>query len=316
VVRTFAAALLAGAVLLVPSAVAGGITGPTTIAVGFGSVWVGLGSGEVVRLNARTGRETARVKGGLTEFVHGLAVGHGALWVLRGRLTKLDPRTGTLQDVKGIGSATAFKVAVGNGAVWVADDGANAVMRVDPRRMRRAGVVRVPGRAFGLAARGRQVLVVSVPKSGPVTGPGGRPYLRRVDPKTNRLSRPLVELDCDPAIALGSAAVWTTDACSGVLVRRDANTLRPIGQIDLPTTYGITLGFGSVWLLTGDRVLRVDQKTLRVAASIAVRGTSAAVGLNNVWVLSMGDGVRGNVTRIDPRTNRIVGRSIPIVPKP
>ena len=82
-----AAALLAGAVLLVPSAVAGGITGPTTIAVGFGSVWVGLGSGEVVRLDARTGRETARLKGGPTGFVHGLAVGHGALWVLRGRVS-------------------------------------------------------------------------------------------------------------------------------------------------------------------------------------------------------------------------------------
>jgi sugar lactone lactonase YvrE len=316
VVRTLAAALVAAAVLLVPSAVAGGITGPKTIAVGFGSVWVGLGSGEVVRLDGRTGRETARLEGGPTEFVHGLAVGHGALWVLRGRVTKVDPRTGTLRDVKGIGSATAFTIAAGRSAVWVADDGANAIMRIDPRRMRRAAVIRVPGRAFGLAARGRQVLVVSVPSVGPLTGPGGRRHLHRVDPDTNRLSRALVELDCDPGIAIGVAAVWTTDPCSGALVRRDPKTLRPVGRIEVPTTHGITLGFGSVWLVTGERVVRVEPNTLRIAASIAVRGTSVATGPDAVWVLSMGNGVRGNLTRIDPRTNRVVGRSIPIVPKP
>jgi sugar lactone lactonase YvrE len=315
VIRTLAAALVAGAVLLVPSAVAGGITGPTTVAVGFGSVWVGLGSGEVVRLDAGTGRETARLKGGLTEFVHGLAVGHGALWVLRGRLTRLDPRAGTVRNVRGIGSATAFTIAVGTGAVWVADDGANSIVRVDPRRARRAAVIRIPGRAFGLAARGRQVLVVSVPGSGSVTGPGGRRHLRRIDAKTNRLSPPLVELDCDPGIAIGTAAVWTTDPCSGALVRRDPKTLRPTGRIDVPSTSGIALGFGSVWLVAGDRVLRVDPQTLHITASIAVRGTSAAIGANAVWVLSMGNGVRGNVTRIDPRTNRVVGRPIPIVPK-
>jgi streptogramin lyase len=316
VVCTLAAALVVGAVLLVPSAVAGGITGPTTIAFGFGSVWVGLGSGEVVRLDARSGRETARLKGGPTEFVHGLAVGHGALWVLRGRLTRVDPRAGTARDVGGIGSATAFTIAVGKSAVWVADDGANSVMRIDPRRARRVAVIRVPGRAFGLAARGRQVLVVSAPSSGPVTGPGGRRHLHRVDPKTNRLSPPLVELDCDPGIAIGTAAVWTTDPCSGALVRRDPKTLRPSGRIEVPTSYGITLGFGSVWLVTGNRVLRVDPETLHIRASIAVRGTSAAIGANAVWVLSMGNGIRGNVTRVDPRTNRVVGRSIPIVPKP
>jgi streptogramin lyase len=315
VVRTLAAALVTGAVLLVPSAVAGGITGPTTIAVGFGSVWVGLGSGEVVRLDAGTGRETARLKGGPTEFVHGLAVGHGALWVLRGRLTRVDPRMGTVRDVRGIGRATAFTIAVGTGAVWVADDGANSVVRVDPRRARRAAVIRVPGRAFGLAARGRQVLVVSVPGSGAVTGPSGRRRLHRIDPKTNRLSPPLVGLDCDPGIAIGTAAVWTTDSCSGALVRRDPKTLRPTGRIEVPSTYGITLGFGSVWLVGGERVRRVDPETLRIKASIAARGTSAAIGANAVWVLSMGNGVRGNVTRIDPRTNRVVGRSIPIVPK-
>lgn len=312
--RTLAAALVAGAVLLVPSAVAGGIMGPTRIAAGFGSIWVGMGSGEVVRLDARSSREISRLKGGPTEFVHGLAVGHRAVWILRGRVTKFDPRSGAAREVRGIGSATAFALAVGAGAVWVADDGSNSVVRIDPRRMRRAAVIRAPGRAFGLAARGRHVFVVSVPSSGPVTGPGGRRLLHRINPKTNRLSPPLVELDCDPGIAIGTETVWTSDPCSGALVRRDAKTLRATGRIEAPTGSAPILGFGSVWLVGGDRLLRVNPATLRITASLAVRGSAAAIGADAVWVLSMGNGIRGKVIRVDPRTNRVVGRPIPIVP--
>jgi DNA-binding beta-propeller fold protein YncE len=314
--RTLVSALVALSILGTPGAVAGGILGPTTIAAGFGSVWIGMGSGEVVRLDARTGHETARLKGSPTGFVHGVSVAHGALWVLRGRVLRVDPRTRGTREVRGVGGATLFALAVSAGGVWVADDGANTVTRIDPKRMSRSAVVHVPGRAFGLAAGGDQVFVVSVPTSGPVTGPDGRRLLRRIDPATNRLSKPLAELDCDPGIAVGRAAVWTLDPCADRLVRRDPETLRPNARIAVPQAQTLVLGFGSVWLVCGDRVLRIDRETLRVTATIPVRGATAAVGRHAVWILSLGDGIRGNVTKIDPRTNRVVGRSIPIVPKP
>src|SRR5919109_1250722 len=152
--RTLMATIGALSVLAVPSAVAGGVEGPTTIAVGFGSVWVGLGTGEVVRLDGRTARETARLPGSPTGFVHALVGGHGAVWALRGRLTRIEPRNNSIRAVRGIGSATTFTAAVGAGAIWIADDGSSAVLRVDPRRLRTAAVVHVPGRALGLAARG------------------------------------------------------------------------------------------------------------------------------------------------------------------
>jgi hypothetical protein len=312
--RTLIATVGALCVLAVPSAVAGGIEGPTTIAVGFGSVWIGLGSGEVVRLDGQSGRETGRLPGSLTGFVHGLVSGHGAVWALRGRLIRIDPRDNSTQEVRGIGSATAFTAAVGAGAVWIADDGSNAVLRIDPRRMRRAAVIQVPGRTFGLAAGGRHVLVVSVPGSGALTGPGGTRLLRRVDPRTNRVSRPLVRLNCDPGIAVGARAVWTTNPCDGWLVRRDLATLRPTARMRVPRSLKPVLGFGSVWLVGGNRVLRIDRDRLRVVASIPSRGTTAATGEGGVWVLSLGDGIHGSVTRIDPRKNRVVGRPIPIAP--
>jgi hypothetical protein len=313
--RIFAAIILTVAVVSAPSAVAGGFLGPTTLVAAFGSVWVGMGNGEVVRLDERTGRELARLPGSPTDSVHGLAVADSALWVLRGRLLKVDPRRGTTREVRGMGSATAFNIAVAAGAIWAIDDGANTVTRVDPARARRSTVVRIPGRAFGLAAGRDQVFVVSVPTSGPVTGPSGRRLLRRIDARTNRLSRPLVELECDPGIAIGRDVVWTTDPCSGWLVRRDPETLRPTGKLKVPPWHSPVLGFGSVWLVGGNQLVRIDPKTLRVQASTRVAGGTAAVGKDAIWVLSFGNGIRGTVTRVDPRTNRVVGRPIPIAPK-
>jgi streptogramin lyase len=304
------------ALATVPSALAGGIEGPTTIAVGFGSVWVGMGSGEVVRLDPQTRRETSRLPGAPTAFVHSLVAGNGAVWALRGRMTRIDPRTRAVREVRGVGSATGFTAAVSSGAIWMADDGNNAVVRIDPQRMRRAAVIRVPGRAFGLAAGGRHVFVVSVPGRGPVTGPGGARLLRRVDPETNTVSRPLARLNCDPGMAVAKDVLWTTNPCDGWLVRRDADTLSPTGRMRVPRWKAPVLGFGSVWLVGGNRLLRVDPERLRVVASIPVKGTTAAVGEAAVWVLSMGNGIRGSVRKVDPRTNRVVGRPISLAPKP
>jgi hypothetical protein len=311
--RAAPAALVATLLLCVSSAQAGGIIGPVSIANGFGSVWVGTGMGEIVRLDERTGRETARIAGSPTEFVHGLSAAHGAVWALRSRLTRIDPRTLRTRDARGVGSATAFTIASGAGSLWVVDDGANAVTRIDPKRLRATATVRVPGRAFGLAAGGRHVFVVSVPKEGPVTGPGGRRLLRRIDPADNRLSKPLVELDCDQALAVGRSALWTLDLCTNRLVRRALPDLHPTGAVTIPNGSGLALGFGSVWVAGGNRLFRVEAETVRVTASIRVRGTQAAVGRAAVWVLSIGNGIQGFVTKVDPRTNRAAA-PIPVSP--
>jgi streptogramin lyase len=314
--RVLAAAGIALALATVPSALAGGIEGPTTIAVGFGSVWVGMGSGEVARLDPQTRRETSRLPGSPTAFVHSLVAGNGAVWALRGRMTRIDPRTHSVRDVRGVGSATGFTAAVSTGSIWIADDGSNAVVRIDPRRMRRAAVIPVPGRAFGLAAGGRHVFVVSVPGRGPVTGPGGTRLLRRVDPETNSLSPPLARLNCDPGMAVAKDVLWTTNPCDGWLVRRDVHTLSSTGRMRVPRGKTPLLGFGSVWLVGGNHLLRVDPERLRVVASIPVKGTTAAVGEGAVWVLSMGNGIRGSVSKVDVRTNVVVGRPISLAPKP
>jgi streptogramin lyase len=290
-------------------------SGPTSIAAGYGSVWVGMGNGDVLALPPSLHRVERPLAGGAISFVHGLTARYGALWILRDRLTRLDPSPNTARDVPGTASATAFAVAAGAGAVWIADDGSNEILRVDPKRTRVQARIRVPGRAWGVAAGSRNVIVVSVPTRGPVTGPRGVRFLRRVDPKTNRLSPPLARLGCDVGVAVGSRAVWTFDACSGVLARRDPATLQLVRQTRTHVLWQVpALGFGSVWLASRGGTLRIDPVTLHTSARIGARSLSVAVGSGSVWALDTGGGRRPpTIRKIDPATNRVVkAATIPV----
>jgi len=271
-----------------------------------------MGNGAVLRFDADSGREEARLKSGPTGFVHGLAVGYGAIWVVRDRVTRIDARRNTTRDVSGTGSPSAFAIAAGAGSVWVADDGSNEILRIAPERARLVRRVRVPGRAWGVAAGPRNVIVVSVPTEGPVSGPGGVRFLRRLNSKTNELSAPLARVTCDVGVAVGLHAVWTLNACTGVLARRDPSTLK-VRQRRAMHVLSQTpvLGFGSLWLARRGGTLRVDPTTLRVLAVVPARSVAVAVGSGFVWALDVG-GVRRRpaVRRIAPRTNRVTGSPI------
>jgi streptogramin lyase len=281
--------------------------GPTSIAIGFGSVWIGMGNGDIVRLDARTGKEQARFRGDATSFVHGLTVAYGAVWGARGRIVRIEPRRNTVREVRGVGSATLFAIGGAGGALWLVDDDSNDVLRIDPTRMRLAARIPVPGRAWGLAAGNDSLIVVSVPNGGgPVSGPGGLRLLRRLDPRTNRLSAPLARVGCDPGVTFGAGAVWTFDFCSGVLARRDPSTLRVSRRAKLGVlSQKPAVAFGSVWLASRGGVLRIDPATLRVVARIPARSLTVAIGEESVWAF---DPVHSVVRKIDPRTNRVVAR--------
>lgn len=292
-------------------------TGPTSIAARFGSVWIGMGNGDVLRIDAALVGREGRLEDGAAGFVHGLAVSDGALWILRDRVTRFDPRHKTGRDVPGTGSATTFGIAAGAGAIWVADDGSNEILRIDPRQARLQARIRVPGRAWGVAAGGGNVIVVSVPTRGPVMGPDGVRLLRRLDPVTNRLSAPLARLSCDVGLVVARRAVWTLDACTGMLARRDPRTLKVVRQ----TRIGVlsqtpVLRFGSVWLASRGGTVRVNPTTLSTTAVIPARSVAVATDSESVWALDVGGSRRRPAVRkIDPQTNRVVGAATIAAPK-
>jgi hypothetical protein len=103
--------------------------------------------------------------------------------------------------------------------------------------------------------------------------------------------------------------VWTLDACTGVLARRDPRTL----QVRLRRAMHVLsqtpiVRFGSLWLARRAGTLRVDPATLRVRAVIPARSVAVAVGAGFVWAFDAGwVRRRPALRRIDPRTNRVIG---------
>jgi DNA-binding SARP family transcriptional activator/streptogramin lyase len=134
------------------SNMAGAVPGSSGIASGFGSLWIGANSG-VIRVNPTSTAVSAPI--GLGAVVPtAIAVGEGAVWVAsrpgfrccppetvgRGTLTRVDPRANSVDAAIPIGGQPAA-VAVGAGAVWIADPGTRSVVRVDPDTY---GVKRIP----------------------------------------------------------------------------------------------------------------------------------------------------------------------------
>jgi streptogramin lyase len=303
--------LLVALTLLDGSASAGGFTGPVAITAGYGSVWVGLGTGELLEVDPGSAQLRARWLAGNAPygFVHGLAATAGAVWVAGGNgLERVDPRGRRARRV--VFMRTPFTLVAGAGSLWAARDAQNGLTRVDPRRGRIVATIRVPGRLWGVGAGPVGVVIVRVRTRGPVNGPGGHRVLQRVDLRTNRLSGLGVPLNCDQAIAVGREYVWTSDQCTGRLERRDPRTLRSSASLTVARDRRLVLAFGSVWLVGGGEVVRVDPASMRVTAKVRVRAFTAAPDASALWLLDLGDGRTGFVRKLDPDTNRLAGRAI------
>ena len=111
------------------------------VAVGEDAVWAISGSSStVLRIDARTGKVTARIaivasRGAQSPYPIGLAVGLGSVWVLNATaasVTRIDPVQAGVTTTIPIGiERVPRRIAVGAGAAWVADaDGTLA--RIDP----------------------------------------------------------------------------------------------------------------------------------------------------------------------------------------
>jgi DNA-binding SARP family transcriptional activator/ABC-type oligopeptide transport system substrate-binding subunit/DNA-binding beta-propeller fold protein YncE len=132
----------------------------------------------------------------------------------------------------------------------------------------------------------------------------------RIDPRTRKAVGAVVSLGARPGgLAFGAGALWVTDADGPTLLRVDAR-FGTVERIDLtPDRFaspgrGVAVGAGSVWVALGypGRVERVDPRTRRVIAAVAVTGADAlAFGEGALWV--GGFDVSGQLKRINPRTN-------------
>jgi streptogramin lyase len=100
-----------------------------------------------------------------------------------------------------------------------------------------------------------------------------------------------------PDLTGSSGAVWRLDPDTGAVLARI-----PVGSLPSEAVFA----FGSMWVTTGQDLVRVDPATGRLLARVGGLGANLdgiAVTPGAVWVGSIRD---GTVSRIDPVRNRAV----------
>jgi streptogramin lyase len=187
--------------------------------------------------------------------------------------------------------------AVAAGAVWVANDGAGTLVRINPANNRVTVRVRV-GRGACAVAAGAGAVWVANYRTG---------RLLRVDPRTRKVRR----------IAVGGAPfdvlvagrnVWTTGFANGTLVKVDARRLRVTRRIKTggnPT--GLLKAAGAIWVGLGreaTHVLRVDPrsgsvKQVEVGVAAPDHFVATAAG---IWIVNDGD----KLVLLDPETGHML----------
>jgi hypothetical protein len=214
-----------------------------------------------------------------------LAMGAGAVWGCETfDVVKMDRSTGAPLALIEPDGGRCLRLAIGARAVWavrgprraVDHEHSTGVLRIDPRTERVVATIPVP--AWQIAADEGAVWTV---------GPGG---LSRIDPETN---------EAHTVLAASDVTAWGHEPPPWMMRRPRA--LEPFSRILLVASAG------DVWALSRSQqgiLLRIDGRTGRVVASIAVGGDASSIGMgaDAVWITRWAD---GTAVRVNLATNRI-----------
>jgi YVTN family beta-propeller protein len=207
----------------------------------------------------------------------------------------IDPKTNkVVADVK-VGTRPGA-VAVGEGAVWVANLDDSTLSRINPKTRAVERTIPMQGVSpSDIAAGEGGVWVANGPDNAVV----------RVSPDANEIVDRVDTDEClgfDASIAVGEGAVWFV--CAASLIRidpasNDAVRLRYLGGVPR----GIAVGLGAVWVSDGaqNTVSRINPQTRQVTGTFTVAGDprGLAVGQGAVWVSAFRD---DQVSRLAART--------------
>ena len=157
--------------------------------------------------------------------------------------------------------------------------------------------------------RWRQTKLAAVSEC-PVWAATTEGLLHRFAPSASSVAQ-VLETDGEPnALAGDGSILWASDLILGRVLRVGPGGVEPI---DVGVTSmegpGPAVGFGSVWVGTGDNntVIRIDASSKQVLAAIELEGwvEDVATGAGSVWVALPEE---DRVVRIDPTTNQVTAR--------
>ncbi|HET6507749.1 MAG TPA: protein kinase [Baekduia sp.] len=231
--------------------------GTTSIAAGFGSLWVTNGDqGRLVRIDPKSGHVQADRLVGAGQAVV-VATGAGAVWVGRraakstdppSSVVKIDPHGGTTEDIP-FGEEGIGDIATGGDFVWIANHRRAKLSRLSPRTGERmstnigrgahrvtygAGQIWVTNYDDGTVTQNTRAL--DNPATAPlnIRGPQGivvsngsvwvvsnlDDQVVRLDPKTGKTVGDAIDVGRNPfAIAAHGKRLWVTNLASGSVTR-------------------------------------------------------------------------------------------------
>ena len=271
--------------------------GPVAVAVGPERVWVAARDGdEVDAIDLVTNQVAFEIP---VPAPNAVAIGFGSVWAVSkaaDALYRLDPLEGTepLQIPLGDG-ADPTDVAVDEHWVWVAEAGAQSVVRVDPEANAVAGNVPLGTEPRALATGDGSVWVTNVRAAS----------VSRIDPDgPERVGSSIAVGELPSDVAVGEGSVWVISNLNGTMYELDPETGKvegdPVEVGALPR--GVAAGLGSVWVaLGGDgTVARIDPSTHEAVGEPAAVGADPAdvtLADDAVWAVSEGD---ATATRLSP----------------
>jgi serine/threonine protein kinase len=166
--------------------------GPGWLAAGPTAIWAGS-SRALSRLDPTT--ESLQPRESSTWGP--MAYGFGSLWILGRELERVSPATGRVVGTVDIPGGGA-DVATGFGSVWIADDGMQAVMRIDARQEEIVRTYELGGTPYGVAVGADAVWAAS--DDGSVV---------RIDPGTGDVT--VVRVGGAPrTLDVGAGEVWVS----------------------------------------------------------------------------------------------------------
>jgi len=213
---------------------------PTGLAFGSGALWVANGLlGTVSRLDPTINQVIATVPITSRSNAGIAAPAPGAVWAVFGNsvLGNVDPRTNHLHAT-GIAGLGPSAIAVGNGAVWIANSGDNTVSQILPATASAVKTITVGRQPSGIAVGDGAVWVTN----------RGDDSVTRID--LGSLSETAIPVGHGPAgIALGLGSVWVVNSDDGTVSRIDPVRRSVVKTIALGARpVGVVASDGRVWV--------------------------------------------------------------------
>lgn len=235
--------------------------------------------------------------GAIAGIIVAITGGSDAVVVVPNSVAVVSAKSGRVVDDVPIGGRPVA-IAVGAGAVWVANADDGTIVRIDPRTkkiVKTIGLgVDVNELAFGFGS-----VWVAGGNSGTLT---------RIDPKENTAQAPLELGGNDKLVpqavflvAIGAGHVWVTRGNELLRIDPETNEVRPWLHVPRPT--GLTVGNGSAWVtLENEHVLRVDANTGRVTADqdLSEQAYFPLLYGGSLWLVALAEDA--HVSRLDPNT--------------